>query len=60
MFIVIICVTLIGFGLIVDFIAKKKGYQIDIEEGQRNASESERILKQTHLNQTINDFNQNL
>jgi ABC-type Fe3+ transport system permease subunit len=49
----IFCFVLVLFGVLLDFIAKKKGYRYgsDGEDG-KNASESE-LMKQVHLNQAI-------
>lgn len=57
MLILIISAGLISLGVIIDYIAKKKNLRLDPEEGIKNASESERIYKENHLKQTIDDFN---
>lgn len=56
-FFLLISGGLIGLGFLIDFIAKKKNLHIDPEEGLKNASESERIYKEQHLKQTIDEFN---
>lgn len=49
----IFCVVLILFGVLLDFIAKKKGYRYGTDDnGVKNSSESE-LMKQVHLNQAI-------
>jgi hypothetical protein len=56
-FFLIVAGGLIGIGVGIDFIAKKKNLRLDPEEGIKNASESERVYKELHLKQTIDDFN---
>jgi hypothetical protein len=48
----IFCVVLILFGVLLDFIAKKKGYRYTDDKVVKNSSESE-LMKQVHLNQAI-------
>jgi hypothetical protein len=49
----IFCVVLILFGVLMDFISKKKGYRYGTDdEGVKNSSGSE-LIKQVHLNQAI-------
>jgi hypothetical protein len=50
---VIFCIALILFGVLLDFIAKKKGYRYGADyESVKNSSDSE-LMKQVHLNQSI-------
>lgn len=56
-FILIISGGLFGIGVIIDLIAKKKNLHLDPEDGLKNTSESERIYKEQHLKQTIDEFN---
>jgi hypothetical protein len=49
----IFCIVLILFGVLLDFIAKKKGYRYGTDdECVKNSSGSE-LMKQVHLNQSI-------
>lgn len=48
----IFSVVLILFCVLLDYIAKKKGYKYQAFEGSKSSSESEHI-KQVHLNQAI-------
>lgn len=50
-------VVLIALGVLIDIIARKKNLRLDPEDGLKNAGESERIYKENHLQQTINEFN---
>lgn len=43
---------LLGFGALVDYIAKKRIIQLDPEEGIKNASDAERIYVENYLYQT--------
>jgi hypothetical protein len=56
-FFLIVAGGLIAIGVGIDFIAKKKNLRLDPEEGIKNSSESERVYKELHLKQTIDDFN---
>jgi hypothetical protein len=47
----IFCIVLILFGVLLDFIAKKKGYRYSTHD-ECVKSESE-LMKQVHLNQSI-------
>ncbi|WP_147536128.1 hypothetical protein [Bacillus marasmi] len=56
-FLLIFIVGLLLFGFVVDLIAKKKNLQFDPDEGLKNASESERILKEQYLEHTHDNLN---
>jgi hypothetical protein len=50
----IFCIVLILFGVLIDFIAKKKGFRFASENDKviKNSSATE-MMKQVHLNQAI-------
>jgi hypothetical protein len=49
----IFCIVLILFGVLIDFIAKKKGYRFNTDDKSiKNSSEAE-LIKQVHSNQAI-------
>lgn len=43
---------LLGFGALVDYIAKKRSIELDPEEGIKNASDAEQIYVENYLYQT--------
>ncbi|WP_394509553.1 hypothetical protein [Priestia aryabhattai] len=48
---------LLGFGALVDYIAKKRSIELDPEEGIKNASEAEQIYVENYLYQTKENNN---
>jgi hypothetical protein len=48
---------LLGFGALVDYIAKKRSIELDPEEGIKNASDAEQIYVENYLYQTKENNN---
>ncbi|MGP9040919.1 hypothetical protein ACT17T_09090 [Cytobacillus kochii] len=51
--------SLLGFGLVIDWIAKKKGLtKFDPEENEKNVPDSQRIYTENYLQQIRNQDDQ--
>lgn len=54
-----IILTLLGFGLVIDWVAKRRGLtKYDPEENAKNVPDSERIYMENYLHQTRNQDDQ--
>ncbi|WP_078410545.1 hypothetical protein [Priestia abyssalis] len=59
LFIITICSGLLGLGAFIDFKAKKKNIRIELEEGIKNASDSEQIYTEQYLDQARKEAGEN-
>ncbi|KAB2333124.1 hypothetical protein F7731_16430 [Cytobacillus depressus] len=54
-FLIILCVSLLGIGVLIDWWNKKNGKGFDQEENQKHVSESERAYVESYMHNAKND-----